>query len=337
MIKENIKWSEDELDFVKANHKILTNEEIAAKLGRKRNSVQAKVTRLIKSGELEPFELNLWTKEEEDYLKDNYYETPFKEIVAYLKRSKQAIYVHAWHMGLEKLIGYTEKEEKLITSLYEEGYSCVEIVKKAGFSSEDTVKRFLRREGLIRSLSDVSEMKADHLKGQKFGKLTLVNRIVKEVKNGGLVSFWECECECGGRKTARTNSLTGGHTTNCGCDKTQGWGEITGNDFWRIGFGARNRNIEFDISAEYIWGLFLSQNRKCALSGYDICFGKGVEKTASLDRIDSTKGYIEGNVQWLHKTINILKLDYGQDEFISYCRAVAKNCEDRVLFLDLSK
>jgi hypothetical protein len=45
--------------------------------------------------------------------------------------------------------------------------------------------------------------------------------------------------------------------------------------------------------------------------------------TASADRIDSSRGYVEGNVQWVHKWINLMKLDHSQHDFISYCAAVA--------------
>jgi hypothetical protein len=47
--------------------------------------------------------------------------------------------------------------------------------------------------------------------------------------------------------------------------------------------------------------------------------------TASLDRIDSSKGYVEGNVQWVHKRINIMKNDLSDSEFIEWCRVVSKN------------
>lgn len=33
---------------------------------------------------------------------------------------------------------------------------------------------------------------------------------------------------------------------------------------------------------------------------------------------------IEGNVQWVHKTINIMKQSLSDEEFIQYCRTVAK-------------
>jgi hypothetical protein len=44
--------------------------------------------------------------------------------------------------------------------------------------------------------------------------------------------------------------------------------------------------------------------------------------TASLDRIDSSKGYIIGNVQWAHKMVNRMKNDMPQEEFIEFCRDI---------------
>lgn len=51
--------------------------------------------------------------------------------------------------------------------------------------------------------------------------------------------------------------------------------------------------------------------------------------TASLDRIDSSKGYIEGNVQWVHKRINKMKLDDSDTEFIEWCRLIADFNKDK--------
>ena len=50
-------------------------------------------------------------------------------------------------------------------------------------------------------------------------------------------------------------------------------------------------------------------------------------QTASLDRIDSTKGYSKDNIQWVHKDINCMKMDFSQQYFIDLCVKVAKNVE----------
>jgi hypothetical protein len=46
--------------------------------------------------------------------------------------------------------------------------------------------------------------------------------------------------------------------------------------------------------------------------------------TASLDRIDSSKGYIEGNVQWIHKHINKMKNNFNESYFIEICKKISQ-------------
>ena len=45
--------------------------------------------------------------------------------------------------------------------------------------------------------------------------------------------------------------------------------------------------------------------------------------TASLDRIDSSEGYVPGNVQWVHLVVNDLKSNMPQEEFLNWCRDIA--------------
>lgn len=77
-----------------------------------------------------------------------------------------------------------------------------------------------------------------------------------------------------------------------------------------------------------MWNLFIIQNRKCALSGLELSFPKTSEDqsyTASIDRIDSALGYVEGNVQWVHKDINMMKNKYNQEYFIQMCKLISEN------------
>jgi hypothetical protein len=107
-----------------------------------------------------------------------------------------------------------------------------------------------------------------------------------------------------------------------------GYEEISGTFYGAIRDGAKHRNLQFEISIEYIWNLYLKQNRKCALTGIEISLPqkcKDTNQTASLDRIDSSKGYVAGNVQWVHKDINQMKMDLTQDQFINYCKLTYEN------------
>jgi len=46
---------------------------------------------------------------------------------------------------------------------------------------------------------------------------------------------------------------------------------------------------------------------------------------ASVDRIDSSKGYIKGNIQFIAFMANVAKHDFHEDELIRFCKAVAQN------------
>lgn len=116
--------------------------------------------------------------------------------------------------------------------------------------------------------------------------------------------------------------------SNSRSTRWKGYGEIRGCYFNVVKRGAKQRNFEFSISIEDIWNLFLKQNRKCALSGVELFFGQNDKAhksgitTASLDRIDSNKGYTIDNIQWVHKWINLMKQDMHDVEFIDWCKLV---------------
>ena len=64
----------------------------------------------------------------------------------------------------------------------------------------------------------------------------------------------------------------------------------------------------------------------CALSGEELSFGVGrMRGTASLDRIDSSKGYVKGNVQWVHKDVNFMKRTLNQQTFVNWCKKITNN------------
>ena len=103
--------------------------------------------------------------------------------------------------------------------------------------------------------------------------------------------------------------------------------EMNGSYYNRIINSAKQRNIEFNVSIEYLYGIYIIQNKKCNLSGLDIKICNPHDKndnSASLDRIDNTKGYLVGNVQWLHKDYNRFKLDLKQKKLIEMCHTVSE-------------
>jgi hypothetical protein len=108
---------------------------------------------------------------------------------------------------------------------------------------------------------------------------------------------------------------------------------LTGSQWNKIKKHANRENgriIPFEISIEYAWKLFLQQDCKCALTGVSIILqadSKHRSCTASLDRIDSSEGYVVGNVQWVHKVIQQMKWDQKEKDFIQWCKLVTEHKE----------
>lgn len=88
-----------------------------------------------------------------------------------------------------------------------------------------------------------------------------------------------------------------------------------------LGIKSGRSRLKIDIDKKYIEKLFFEQNGKCIISGLDISLGIN----ASLDRKDSSKGYVKGNVQWVHKDINMIKGSFSQEYFIEVCANVQRN------------
>lgn len=171
-----------------------------------------------------------------------------------------------------------------------------------------------------------NENRGRNLTGQRFGKLTVLEKSKERATNG---IIWICKCDCGKYKKISTHNLTANlkSTKSCGClaiaSHWSGYKEITGTFMSRVRAGARNRGLEYNITIEYLWNLFIEQDRRCVFTDQILIFSGFSElQTASIDRIDSLKGYIEGNVQWVHKDINQMKMDRSDKEFINWCKLV---------------
>ena len=109
--------------------------------------------------------------------------------------------------------------------------------------------------------------------------------------------------------------------------RNKGYKEISAAYLSSLKSGAYYMNLNFNITIQEAWKLFLEQNRQCALTGQVLCFSNNKEglrkQTASLDRIDSSNGYSINNVQWVHKTINKMKWSLSNKEFIELCNIVS--------------
>lgn len=176
------------------------------------------------------------------------------------------------------------------------------------------------------------------LTGQKFFMVTVVERAGND-RFGN--AQYKCLCDCGKEFRRISQHIKDPRVKSCGCLRGTGgrrgkvspnWkgvGDLSSSFVSHIKSHAKYRKIDFDLSVEFLWDLFLKQDRRCALTGAQLIITKQGNAyynrgTASVDRIDSFKGYIEGNVQWVLKDVNFMKQRFAQQYFIDLCEKVYK-------------
>lgn len=165
---------------------------------------------------------------------------------------------------------------------------------------------------------------------KRFGKLIVIKRLPNKNTRQ---SRWLCQCDCGNQKEIHGYFLVRGATKSCGCYKKQtanflGFNNLSGKYWGRIKRKALERNLTFNINIEDAWNIFEKQKNKCALSGLPIFLSRNIslkKQTASLDRIDSTKGYELNNIQWVHVDINKLKNNFPEEKLFFLCNQIVKN------------
>lgn len=197
--------------------------------------------------------------------------------------------------------------------------------------SQGLIETILRKHKIVKTVSQkrLRDSRFVDLTGNIYGRLTVLRMNVDKP-----YARWLCLCECGNEYVASSHGLKHlkvSQCRECSCPR-QPVTQLQQAYWSGLKSGAKRRGIKFSITKEYSYRLFLKQRRKCKLSGVDIAFAAtsrrhkvNRETTASLDRIDSTRGYIKGNVQWLHKDVNMMKTKLTQDEFKEYCRLITEN------------
>lgn len=168
----------------------------------------------------------------------------------------------------------------------------------------------------------------DHT-GKKYGKWTVISYIGSDKRSKDAI--WLCRCECGTEKELKINNLVTGGSRQCieCAKKPRLYQHLLPEPMWNlIVKRARRKNQVLDITRQEAEELYRGQFGKCKLSGLSITFANSgsdylkCNQTASLDRIDSSKGYEKDNLQWVHKIVNLMKNTLSQEEFLDMCKKI---------------
>jgi hypothetical protein len=80
----------------------------------------------------------------------------------------------------------------------------------------------------------------------------------------------------------------------------------------------KGKILRFNLTADYIQNLFDSCEGKCQVTGLPFSMEIGTKTKRnpyrpSVDRIDSNKGYVKGNIQIVLAIVNTMKMDYTNE------------------------
>lgn len=203
---------------------------------------------------------------------------------------------------------------------------------------------------IVKNLKSPSNPRSRVLKGKKIGNFIDISGVrygdlvalKVSVKNGRRA--WECQCDCGEIIIARAPELRRGLRYCCNtCTKVYRslrnqnkyqdlkfiYGNLTAFYWNSVIRNAQTRGITFDITPAFAHDLLIAQNFKCALSGESLIFPqRGIDNSASLDRIDSSLGYFPSNVQWVHKKVNWIKGAVPENIFIEWCGKIFRHSQN---------
>mgnify|MGYP003293053209 CR=1 FL=1 len=151
-------------------------------------------------------------------------------------------------------------------------------------------------------------MSNNDITGKRYGMLTVLSRdgMDKSRRN----AMWLCRCDCGKSIRTTTSHLKCGHTTSCGCRKSE-FGKATRfkkthglsySRLYRILRGMKNRCYNPNDPKYYLYGgrgiKICDEWLDDVKSFYDWAMSHGYDDKLTIDRINCDGDYTPFNCRW---------------------------------------
>jgi hypothetical protein len=201
-----------------------------------------------------------------------------------------------------------------------------------------TVSKYLKRYSI--KIRTTAEQHRINLAGKRLGHWIVMDET--KYNDCGRGVKWKCLCtRCQTEDWVISSRLRSGESLQCSkcsnSDNRIGRGDLSGTYWGKLVYRARRKNITLNVSLKYAWSIFKKQKGLCALSNVPIELGYKKKHSASLDRIDSNKGYVKNNIQWVHKDVNRMKSNFDQLYFILMCKNIIRCTNEKSTKLNSNK
>lgn len=186
-------------------------------------------------------------------------------------------------------------------------------------------------------------MKKKDKTGERHGMLLVcgVAKTTKEPSTGRNRRSYLCKCDCGKETIVAENNLRTTGTRSCGCMRGIGnkrtarhrsmpFNALALNKIYsQYKVRARLRGILFKLDKEYVKNIIHTECYYCGVKDKNLftapwSLTHNGKKYAynGIDRINSSIGYVPGNVVPCCGQCNTMKMDYSAQEFIRKCRDI---------------
>jgi len=244
------------------------------------------------------------------------------------KKRTKAYWLCKCDCGKEKWVRGTSLTQKHVVSC-----SC--------YRSEQAGKRLkeLRPYFNYDKSGKVRDKSIKNLSGKRFGKLVVQNNYERIKSGKGKVTKWLCRCDCGNEVWVQRSSLRRkvNGARSCGCLIGIRNRELRRKEY---GFAAKKhayfnytgrckqRNIVFELDLDSFISIVKQNCYYCGVSPMNkIVTGdnNGDFLCNGIDRVDNSKGYIEGNCVPCCRICNRAKDIMSKEEFFNWVEKIYNN------------
>lgn len=186
----------------------------------------------------------------------------------------------------------------------------------------------------VRAASAVRKRRANKYSkapvGKTYGSRTVIS---EESLSPRRDTLWLTRCSCGSEKWLIAARLLQGRQSRCVDCKVEAQRSALSTKTFpaylliEARHRAAKKNLPFELTPELVLAKAEAQQWQCAYTKQPLVLSAHVRgrtdgTTLSLDRIDSSKGYTEDNLQLVHKVINNMKSALSDTEFRRWCGLV---------------